>query len=101
MTSTVDELTIETYALLVDQALFESEAVAQRRLTRKEAEAIAEREVEGACRSADPAYLTALIDSIKKLVLKERGYTSLDGTSRFESEPEDSPIWRLIRRRRR
>jgi hypothetical protein len=100
--SIVDDLTIETYALLVDQALFESEAVAQRPLTRTEAELITQREVADACQSADPEYLTALVERITRLVLKERGYTSIDGTSRaFDSVPEDSPIWRLFARRRR
>ena len=52
--SKIDELTVERYALVADQALCECEAARGRRLTRPEAERIVGLEIKRAARGVDP-----------------------------------------------
>jgi hypothetical protein len=100
--TSLDDVTIETYAVIVDQALCESEAVTGRRLTRSEAEQIVQREVLRACEHERAEFGDAVAERVARLLLVERGYTSGigDGPDRVvpdadEGEERES-FWRFF-----
>jgi hypothetical protein len=100
--TSLDDVTIETYALIVDQALCESEAVTGRRLTRSEAEQIVLREVQRACAHEPSELVDVVAGRITELLLVERGYTSGigDGPDRVVPDADDGEeresFWRFF-----